>query len=120
MRPATAVSRHAAPRRYWVPAAAVGLVVAGALVWGLWLWKAAGPVIVLEARSADIAPDLQMVSAMLFSAIETSSTTMAAMGDLSELQAALEGGASCQWAPAFTPGCEEVQDDLVEPAGSEA
>jgi len=117
--PGTA-SRHPAPGRYLVPAAAAGLVVAGVLLWGLWLGKATGPGVAPDSSGAEVTRDLQAVSATLFSALETSPTMMTSMADLDELQAALEWEASCRWAPVFTPECEDAQDYLLGPGGGEA
>ena len=113
--------RLPAPWRSWVPAAA-GVAVAGALVGGLWFGKAPRPVILLEPSSADTAPVLQLVSATLFSAIETGPFAVADMARLHDLGAAPEGEPSCEWAQAFSPGCEDswTQDDLVDLAAGDA
>jgi hypothetical protein len=110
-----------APWQSWVPAAAAGVAVAGALVWGLWLGKAAGPVSPPERGGAEIAPVLQIVSAALFSAIEVS-PGVADMAGLHDLGATLEGESSCEGAQAFSPGCEDSssQDDLVDLVAGDA
>lgn len=113
--------RVPAPWRSWVPAAAAGVAVAGVLVWGLWLGKAAGPVSPPERGGAEITPVLRIVSAALFSAIEAS-PGVADMAGLDDLGAALEEEPSCEWAQTFTPGCEDswAQDEFADLAGGDA